>query len=112
MRSSRHTGLLAADTFGKAHGLGSCDQKGNIGRALEGFAFAEVAVIPQHLPVIRGEDHHPGTSGLFTACLEVPDERGDLLIDVVDQPVIACLGRAQDLALEQHALSLLGHPRG
>ena len=64
-------------------------------------------MITQHLPVIRGEDNHPGPSRFLTACLEVPDEGSDLLVDVVDQPVISCLGLAQGLALEQNALPCL-----
>ena len=64
-------------------------------------------MISQHLPVVRGEDNHPGSSGFFTACFEVPDEGGDLFIDMVDQSVIPCLDLAQCLAFEQYALPRL-----
>ena len=68
-------------------------------------------MVAQHLAVIGREHDQPRASARFAACLEIGDQRGDLVIEVLDQPEVAGLRPAQGLSLQQHAMPAVGPVR-
>ena len=61
-------------------------------------------MVPEHLAVVRAEQDHPGPFRLTATLLELGDERRNQVVQLLDEAEIAGLGRAERVALQQHAM--------
>ena len=86
-------------------GRGGDDER-DVGGALVGFAFAEVAVVAEKFAVIGGEDDNPRAAGGAAAGGEGGDERGELCVEVFDEAEVAGLGSAKFVSFEAYAVAV------